>query len=282
MTDSHWSGLREFTAARIALGRAGTSLPTPALLRFQLDHARARDAVYGSPDWDDVARRLSAPAAKRADSERADSERADPGRADSRCAEIENAADVVLRLKSQAASRQIYLQRPDLGRRLAPDSAALFAPAATASDRPDLVFVLCDGLSARAIERQAVDFVRRALSLARRRGWSVGPVCLVEQGRVALGDPIGEALRARLVVVLIGERPGLSSPDSLGLYMTYGPRSGTTDERRNCISNIRPAGLPVDDAVQKFDYLASQALVRQLSGVTLKDEWNAKHEKLLG
>ena len=240
VTPNPWERLRQFTSARIALGRAGTSLPTRAHLDFALAHAQARMAVHTALDMDPLAGELQA-----------------------------LHTQPVLRLHSAAQDRPTYLQRPDLGRRLSAESRALLQglPAAQA----DVVFVVADGLSSLAIERNALPFLRQMLP-ALAEQWRVGPITVVRHARVALGDEIGAALGASLVVVLIGERPGLSSPDSMGLYMTWQPRPGMTDEARNCISNVREQGLSYAQAVHKLHYLMQQARQRQLSGVQLKDE----------
>jgi ethanolamine ammonia-lyase small subunit len=242
VTPNPWERLRQFTSARIALGRAGTSLPTRAHLDFALAHAQARMAVHTEVDMDLLAGELQTLAPE---------------------------AQPVLRLHSAAQDRPTYLQRPDLGRRLGPESRALLQrlPSATA----DVVFVVADGLSSLAIERNALPFLRQMLP-ALAAQWRVGPISVVRNARVALGDEIAAALGASLVVVLIGERPGLSSPDSMGLYMTWQPRPGMTDESRNCISNVREQGLSYALAVHKLHYLMQQARQRQLSGVQLKDE----------
>lgn len=247
-----WAFLKAHTAARIAQGRTGHSLPTSALLSFQLDHARARDAVHSVLDTAALLDQLNA---------------------------IHPAGAV--RLHSQAADRQTYLQRPDLGRKLDLASRAnLQGLRAGAPVRPgpqdltgfDLCIVIADGLSATAVNTHAVPLVSGLIREANLLRWSVAPVCVVEQGRVAIGDEIAHGLRAGLLVVLIGERPGLSSPDSLGAYLTYGPRPGLTDESRNCVSNIRPDGLPCEFAVLKIMYLLTEMKHRRLSGVTLKDD----------
>lgn len=246
-----WAALRQFTDARIALGRAGVSLPTAAHLDFQLAHAKARDAVHLALDAPQLAQSLNA------------------ARGDQQAS--------CLLLHSAVADRPTYLQRPDLGRRLDAASRAaldaLYPPAQTPSSRPyDLAFVVVDGLSALAIEQNAVPFLRILQARIAAENWSVAPICIVEQGRVAIGDEVAERLGAKAVVVLIGERPGLSSPDSMGLYLTWMPRVGLLDASRNCISNVRPAGLGFDEAAYKLHYLLSQARQRQLSGVELKDE----------
>ena len=249
-----WASLRQFTDARIALGRSGVSLPTEAQLAFQLAHAQARDAVHRGLDVSRLAEGLSA---------------AWP-----------DAPPPCVLLHSAALDRNHYLQRPDLGRRLDAASLAvlshLYRPAfseAVQPDRPyDLAFVVADGLSALAIEQNAAPFLHALHQRMDGESWRVAPLCIAQQARVAIGDEIGEVLGAKAVVVLIGERPGLSSPDSMGLYLTWMPRVGLTDASRNCISNVRPAGLAYADAAFKLHYLLSQARQRQLSGVDLKDE----------
>jgi ethanolamine ammonia-lyase small subunit len=236
--DNPWGALRRFTAARIALGRAGVSQPTAAQLAFQLAHAQARDAVHLALD----AARL--------------------GRAIEEQLQLTNLA-----LHSAADSRHVYLQRPDLGRRLDPASRARLQ-----KGDHDLAIVLADGLSAPAIDNNAFPFLRALLPRIAREGWTLAPLAIVEQGRVAVGDEVGEALGARAVLVMIGERPGLSSPDSMGLYLTWAPRVGLTDESRNCISNVRPAGLGHEAAAARLHYLLAQARRLGLSGVRLKDE----------
>jgi ethanolamine ammonia-lyase small subunit len=161
--------------------------------------------------------------------------------------------------------------------RLSADEQALVALGLAAPDAPDqrqhdIAFVVADGLSALAIGSHAVPFLQTVLPMLRADGWSVAPLSVVSQGRVAVADEVGQLLRARLVVILIGERPGLSSPDSMGLYLTWMPRVGLTDASRNCISNVRPAGLPLDEAARKLHYLLCEARQRQISGVALKDE----------
>lgn len=253
VTVNPWTGLRQFTDARIALGRSGVSLPTAPQLAFQLAHAQARDAVHRSLD---VARL-----------------------ADGLVAAWPDAPPPCVLLHSAAADRSQYLQRPDLGRRL--DAASLevlsqlYRPAfadARAQERPyDLALVVADGLSALAIEQNAAPFLYALHQRMVGEGWRVAPLCIAQQARVAIGDDIGQALGAKAVVVLIGERPGLSSPDSMGLYLTWMPRVGLSDASRNCISNVRPAGLAYADAAFKLHYLLTQARQRQLSGVDLKD-----------
>jgi len=261
VTANPWAALRQFTDARIALGRAGVSLPTAAHLDFQLAHAQARDAVHLALDTTTLAQMLDAA--------------------------LPNPVAPCQILHSAAADRQLYLQRPDLGRRLDAASrerlSALPRPASAASsERPyDLALVVVDGLSALAIAQNAAPFLsqlQERLALARL---AIAPICIVEQGRVAVGDEVAELLGAQAVLVLIGERPGLSSPDSMGLYLTWKPRVGLTDANRNCISNVRPAGLRYEDAVYKLHYLLAQAQQRQLSGVELKDETGGEQALLV-
>ncbi|WP_349571272.1 ethanolamine ammonia-lyase subunit EutC [Azotobacter salinestris] len=242
-TENPWQQLRRLTPARIALGRAGASLPTAAHLDFQFAHAQARDAVH-----------LAFEPAALQDGLR------------------QRGLDSLL-LHSAALNRDTYLQRPDLGRRLQADSANRLRDyrAAHGGGR-DLAVVIADGLSALAVQRHALPLLDCLLERFPAEGWSLAPVSLVEQGRVAVADEIGERLGARMTVILIGERPGLSSPDSLGLYFTFAPRVGLTDAARNCISNVRPEGLSYAMAAHKLLYLMGEACRRQLSGVELKDE----------
>jgi ethanolamine ammonia-lyase small subunit len=238
--DNPWQRLREYTPARIALGRAGVSLPTRPLLEFQFAHARARDAVHHPVDSAILQKQLT-----------------------------EKGHEAIV-LHSAAADRQIYLQRPDLGRRLDRDSRRCLE--ARTREGYDVAFVIADGLSAFAIHQNAVPFFEVMMTQLNPNDWRVAPVALVEQGRVAIGDEIGELLGATMVVLLVGERPGLSSPDSLGIYLTYRPRVGLTDEARNCISNVRRGGLSFHAAAHKLFYLMGEARRRELSGVNLKDE----------
>jgi ethanolamine ammonia-lyase small subunit len=237
--DDPWARMRAATPARIALPRAGAAIATPAHLAFQLAHARARDAVHAPFDPDALLEGLR-----------------ERGLA-------------TLKLHSAAADRTVYLARPDLGRRL--DAASRSAVAAVPRGC-HLVFVIADGLSPRAVASHALPLIDASLPTLRREGWRIGPVAVVAQGRVAIGDEIGELLGAALVCVLIGERPGLTSPDSLGAYLTWQPRIGRTDAERNCLSNIRPAGMAYDQASERLMYLCREARLRQCTGVMLKDE----------
>lgn len=267
VVDNPWQALRKFTAARIALGRTGVSVPTAPQLAFQLAHAQARDAVHLALDTDHLQQQLRAAAI--------------PG---SEACRVVNSA---------APDRLTYLQRPDLGRRLSEDArkefAALDGVANTATDTAadsadqriyDLAFVIADGLSALAIAQNAAPFLATLQQRIATQHWTQAPLTIVRQGRVAVGDEVGQLLRARLVVVLIGERPGLSSPDSMGLYLSWMPRIGLSDAKRNCISNVRPAGMHYDEAAYKLHYLLVEAHKRQLTGVTLKDESGSESEVL--
>jgi ethanolamine ammonia-lyase small subunit len=187
-------------------------------------------------------------------------------------AALEDRGHAALRLHSRAADRHIYLQRPDQGRRLDDDSRqALQAHAAERRSAPDVAFVIADGLSALAIEANAIPLLDAMLPKLAEESWHVAPIAIVEQGRVAVGDEVAELLHAQMVVILIGERPGLSAADSMGIYLTYQPKIGTSDARRNCISNVRPGGMGYADATDKLFYLMGEARSRKLSGVMLKD-----------
>ncbi|BBT42230.1 ethanolamine ammonia-lyase subunit EutC [Pseudomonas putida] len=241
--ENPWLALRNLTPARIALGRTGTSLPTGAQLDFQFAHAQARDAVHLPFDHAGLREQLNA-----------------RGRE-------------TLLVHSAASDRHQYMQRPDLGRRLDEDSVQrLREHAQTNPGGVDLAIVVADGLSALAVHRHTLPFLARFEEQAAADGWRCAPVVLVEQGRVAVADEVGELLGARMTVMLIGERPGLSSPDSLGLYFTYAPKVGLTDAYRNCISNVRLEGLSYGMAAHRLLYLMREACRRQLSGVNLKDE----------
>ena len=226
--------LRERTPARVGLGRTGVSLETREVLDFQLAHARARDAVHARLDAAGVAAAIG-----------------------------EIGQFPVLRLHSAASSRAEYLQRPDLGRRLNETSRTLLAEQPERGGR--LVLVVADGLSALAVERHAPALLGELLP--RLASWRLAPVCIVEQGRVAVGDEIGEMLGAMLSVVLIGERPGLSSPDSLGAYVTWQPGIGRTDAKRVCISNIRVEGLAYAQAAAQLERVLTEAMRNRLTGV---------------
>lgn len=236
-----WQFLQTYTPARIARGRAGHSLPTAELLHFQADHAQARDAVYSELKVLDLFQAL-----------------------------LSTFNLEVLRLQSEVKSRTQYLQRPDLGRTLSEASRKiLLEEEATASD---ICFVIADGLSATAINEHAFSFLDCLMPKLNNANWQIAPICIVEQGRVAIAEEIGFILKAKIVVILIGERPGLSSPNSMGAYITFQPQLGLTDESRNCISNIRPEGLNYEMAAEKMWYLLQEMNLKKISGVNLKDE----------
>lgn len=235
-----WMRLGVGSPARIALGRAGASLPTREVLAFALAHAQARDAVHARLDRTALGRELAA------------------------------LGLVAVEVESQARDRAVYLRRPDLGRRLDAASRERLS-AAVGEARCDLALMIGDGLSATAIAANAVPLVAALLPHCRRLGLSLGPVALAEGARVALGDEVGALQKATLAAVLIGERPGLSAADSLSVYLTYAPRPGLSDADRNCISNIRSGGLEPPAAAANLAWLMEAALARRLSGVALKD-----------
>jgi ethanolamine ammonia-lyase small subunit len=240
MTDQ-WIALRRFTQARIALGHAGHALPTRALVDFQLDHARARDAVLLPWDIGVFAQQLQALGTE------------------------------TLILETPVADRGEYLRRPDLGRVLSEGSREQLS--LLDAGAVDVALIVTNGLSSTAIERHGIALLQEMVHGYRDRGLRVGPVVLVANGRVGLFDEIGSRMAARMAVIVVGERPGLSAADSLGLYLCYAPGPGNTDAQRNCISNIRPPeGLGYRDAAAKLLQLTDAALRRGLSGVELKDE----------
>lgn len=235
-----WALLSSRTPARIALGRTGVSLPTREVLSFALAHAQARDAVHASIDWPALSERMRS-----------------------------LGLDAIM-AGSAARDRAVYLRRPDLGRRLDCDSRERIQAAAGAAPC-DLAIVIGDGLSAKAVAAHAPAVVEALLPHVTRLGLSLGPVVLAEGARVALGDEAGRLLGATLVVVLIGERPGLSAADSLGIYLTYDPAPGCTDAERNCISNVRSGGLPPPAAAANLAWLIEAACAMQATGIRLKD-----------
>ena len=240
VTVDPWSRLAAFTPARLALGRAGSGLPTREVLALAMAHAAARDAVHASFD--------TAPLAAWCDAK----------------------GLAWLAVESAAPNREVYLRRPDLGRRLSARSRDALAQAG--STPTDISIVLADGLSSTALAENGQAVLEALLPTLRARNLVLAPVCLAHQGRVALGDEIGEILKARMNIVLIGERPGLSAADSLGAYLTFRPRLGRTDAERNCVSNIRTAGLAPPQAAAKIAWLVEQALSLSLTGVGLKDD----------
>lgn len=237
-----WAQLRNFTQARIALGRAGSSMPTKEVLDFGLAHAMARDAVHLALDVDTLE------------------------------AGIQSQGFTTVQVHSRAPDRASYLLRPDWGRCLSEESLSALADCKKHISEPiDFLIVVGDGLSSLAVSRHVqpmLEEIRNALPAE----WTLGPVVIASQARVAIADEIGQALGARMVAMLIGERPGLSSPDSLGLYLTYSPKRGCSDADRNCISNVRPDGLHYAVAAKKLVWLAKEAFRLKVSGVALKDE----------
>ncbi len=232
--------LRDLTPARVALGRAGASMPTKALLEFTLDHARTRDAVHAAFDGPAL------------------------------IAGLGNFGVPAVEVSSQARSRKDYLRRPDLGRILEPASRDLLAQHAGGPCR--LAIVIGDGLSPKAVDAHAIALVRNLVPRLAADGIGIGVAAVASGARVALGDEIGAILGARMIVMLIGERPGLSAPDSLGAYLTFAPRPGLTDAERNCVSNIHGAGLGYDEAAFRIAWLVREGLAREITGVALKDE----------
>jgi Ethanolamine ammonia-lyase, small subunit len=235
-----WDELKQFTAARIALGRTGSSLPTEELLKFGLAHAQARDAVHL------------------------------PFGIDALAEELHQQGFSTLQAYSAAADRETYLRRPNLGRELANESREWLKQQAV--EPIELVIVVGDGLSSTAIHRNTVPFLLELRPRLEALGIAIGPIVLTRQARVAIGDDIAESLKAKAVAVLIGERPGLSSPDSMGIYLTWSPQVGLLDSERNCISNVRPEGLNYPEAAHKLSWLLGEAFRRQISGISLKDE----------
>jgi len=232
-----FNSLKTFTAARIGIGLVGSTVPLDYSLEFKLAHAHARDAVYSILDTEGLTNTLK------------------------------QFNLPVLHLHSQAGNRARYLQRPDLGRKLNEESANQIKDMGSA----DVVIIVADGLSATAVNNNVNGLLSILIPKLLAVKLKLAPICLVEQGRVAIGDDIAHGLKAKLSLVLIGERPGLSAADSMGAYLTYNPRSGLTDEMRNCISNIRPMGLTYDLAADKIFYLIQEAFKRKISGVSLKD-----------
>ena len=237
--DGLWTDLRRLTAARIGQRTVGASLATAPLLEFKLAHARARDGVHESLD---VPRLI---------------------------ADIETLGVAAVDVASAADDRQRYLMRPDLGRRLAPGAESRLVPHAA---NHDIAFVVADGLSARAVQTHAQPVLARVLPTLRADGWSIAPIIVVRHGRVAIGDQIAGLIGTRCVAVLIGERPGLTAPDSMGAYLTWQPGPQTTDADRNCISNIRPDGVGYENAAQNIAHLLRAMRTERISGVKLKND----------
>jgi len=238
-----WNPLRRLTAARIALGRSGGSLPTRALLDFRLAHARARDAVLAPFDAEVLAERLR------------------------------RLGEPVMIVGSAAHDRAEFLHRPDLGRRLAPASFDLLVSAAAGKPTPvDIVIIVTDGLSTHAANQQSEPLLAALLPLIRQSGWTIAPLVVARHARVAIQNEIGQIFRARLSLLLVGERPGLASAESLGAYFTYAPAIGRSDANRNCVSNIHAAGLAPEAASARLHYLLAKSLASGISGIGFKDD----------
>jgi ethanolamine ammonia-lyase small subunit len=238
---SGWETLRRFTQARIGIGRTGHGIPTTEHLKFQLDHARARDAVHWTWDIAGLQKKLKS----------------------------EKIQSFVV--KTPAVSRTEYLARPDLGRKL--DSVSEKELRSKFKKSYDIAFLLSNGLSSSAIETHGFHFMKVLMKELKDLGFKVSPVFIADNSRVALSDSVGAAVKAKMVIMLVGERPGLTSSDSLAMYLTYAPKVGNTDAKRNCISNIRPPeGLDYKTAAKKTLFLINESFRRKLSGVQLKDE----------
>ena len=243
LTPSSPLSLRDFTSARVSLPRAGDSIATSEVLNFQLAHAQARDAVHALLDAPAFVQRLG-----------------------DELSQVTEAPIPVVELQSNAADRTSYLRRPDLGRTLHRDSVARLRLGTC-----DLAIVIADGLSALAVERNSIAVLSHLLPKLFSAGWAMCPIAVVQQGRVAIGDPIGFLLGAQLSLVLIGERPGLSSPDSLGAYLTWQPHPDRRDADRNCLSNIREGGLSAEAAAARLFWYLQMARARQMTGIALKE-----------
>ncbi|MPW30967.1 ethanolamine ammonia-lyase subunit EutC [Agarivorans sp. B2Z047] len=252
VTENPWQALKQFTSARIALGRAGTSIPTQQLLPFQLDHARAIDAVHKALAVESLIEQLQASSAVQTHTKHAP-----------------------MVVSSKANDRMTYLQRPDLGRQLCEASwQSLLEHREKSSQEYDLAIVVADGLSSTAIQHHAAPVIESLVTKLTKDDkypWSLAPLIIVKQGRVAVGDDVGECLKAKITLILIGERPGLTSPDSMGIYITWNPKRGAKDSSRNCISNIRPEGLCYEEASHKAFYLLTESMKTKCTGIGLKD-----------
>jgi ethanolamine ammonia-lyase small subunit len=234
-----WTSFKIHTAARIALGRTGVSVPMKESLEFKAAHAMAREAVYSTLDHEHIR------------------------------AGVESLGLEAVELHSRATTRQHYLQMPYLGRKL--DQASVSRLSQMSNKVYRVCFCIADGLSATASNQHARHVLSLTIKKLQQEKMTIAPVAIIEQGRVAIADEVGYQLKAEISVILIGERPGLSSPDSLGIYLTYDPKPGKTDESRNCISNVRPQGLSYELAADKLFYLITQSLSLHYSGVNLKD-----------
>jgi ethanolamine ammonia-lyase small subunit len=234
-----WAALKKFTAARIALGRTGTAIPLKEVLNFKLAHAHARDAVYSELHINELIK------------------------------DLDNLQLPYYILHSKAQTRNEYLQRSDLGKHL--NDASHDYLKEENENSYDVALIIADGLSATAIHQNSIPLLKELLPLLQQKKLSLAPISMVKQARVAIGDEIGSLLKAKISIVLIGERPGLSAVDSLGVYLTYLPTVGLTDERRNCISNIRKEGMQHETAAKKIMYLINESLRLKISGVAVKD-----------
>lgn len=249
LTPSVRHRLRDLTPARVSLAATGNSLATAEILNFQLAHAQARDAVHAVFHTAAFAKRLEV-----------------------ELPVVSEASIDVVELKTNAPDRAAYLRRPDLGRTLHPESAVLLRSVARSSDAAvDLAIVVADGLSTLAVERNVIPLLASLLPRLLAESWTIGPMALVQQGRVAVGDPIGQSLSAALSLVLIGERPGLSASDSLGAYLTWHPHPERTDADRNCMSNIRDGALSPEVAASRLLWYLDAARTRQVTGTALKE-----------
>ncbi|RLZ08176.1 ethanolamine ammonia-lyase subunit EutC [Acinetobacter sp. 2JN-4] len=236
-----WQKLKQFTDARIALGRTGCSVPTKALLEFQLSHAQAKDAVYQSLNIDHISDQLK------------------------------QLGFETTHVESCANNKEIFLKRPDLGRQLSETSRQKLKNIQLTSNF-EVCIVIGDGLSARAIEENAIPFVHQLHTYMKQENWTLAPISIATGSRVALGDEVAQIFNASMLIMLIGERPGLSSPDSMGIYYTWQAHVGSIDSERNCISNVRTAGLSIEIAAQRLFALMKKSKQIQRSGVALKDE----------
>ncbi len=242
ITSDLWSDLKQYTPARIALGRTGNTIPLKEVLAFRMAHADARDAVHSELNIDDLCNRMAAFQAN------------------------------CLVLQSKAPDRTIYLKRPDFGRTLNEESLKTLQ--LNNENEYDISITIADGLSAAAVNQHATHLLKDLLPLLHKNGYHVAPICLAKQARVAIADEIAFLQKTKFSIILIGERPGLGSADSMGAYLTFSPKPGLADNSRNCISNIRPLGLPIEMAAKKIMYFVKESFRLQLSGVGLKDEHN--------
>ncbi len=270
-----WQKLKEYTDSRIALGRVGCSIPTKALLKFQLDHAEAKDAVLQDLDIERLVDDLSTQCHLTFKDMDTEAEAEDSKKSSERALEQSDEVWELFKVMSQAENKSDYLKRPDWGRLLNTESSEKlerFLEQSGTDKSYDVIMVMGDGLSARALEENGPKLVAELLPLFKEQGWSIAPLVIATGSRVALGDKIAERLNAKMLVMLIGERPGLSSPDSLGIYYTWDAHADSHDAMRNCISNVRAAGLPVKMAANRLLALMKKSCELKLSGVDLKDE----------